>query len=659
VTGRSSPVDETRSTGEAEQVARRLEALLERVATGVCEVDDEGRFTYANAAALEMFQTTTDLLLGRTLSGLGLAVFDESGATVSAEGSPFLPTRGGGAARTGAIRCVRPPSLDSWLEFRVAASESQSGTVVSLTDITERRRTELANSESTARMSEALESMVAGVVVVDADGRIVFANPAAAAMSGLTPKDVVGQLVADPAWQLTDETGAVLPFESLPVPTALRERRAVCGVELGLPTLAGTTSWMRVSAEPLIEADGELRGAVVTTEDVTERHMLAEQLLQAQKLEGIGLLAGGIAHDFNNLLTVILGNAEVALARTPAGPESAGITEILEAANRGAALTRHMLTFARKQIVQTRALDLERLAASFEDLLQRALGETITLTFTSDPGLWPVKADPSQMEQLLLNMAINARDAMPNGGTVAIETRNAEIDAQKALAYPDVKPGDFVRLSVTDNGTGVSPEIVSRIFEPFFTTKPVGSGTGIGLSTCHGVVKQARGFITVDTELGRGTSFHAYLPRCAAKLIPEAEAVAPQSAAGKQTILLAEDQEPVRLLVARILEGYGYEVIIARDGQDALSAYAKLGAAPDLLLTDVVMPRMGGQQLARTLREREPELPVLYMTGFHDAGAKGGAAQEELLLKPFTPMQLLARVQDVLSRSASAGPPLL
>jgi PAS domain S-box-containing protein len=534
------------------------------------------------------------------------------------------------------------------------------GSVMSFVDVSEHVRVQAEERIASRRIQDVLGLMAAGALFVDAEGRIEYANPAAAALSGLKPEQVIGQLVADPAWQLTDESGALLAYDALPVPTALRERREVRGVELGFPTMtAGVMRWMRVSALPVLDADGTLRGAVVTAEDVSERHALAEQLLQAQKIEGLGQLAGGIAHDFNNLLTVIIGNAELALdAAAPGSAEGTEVAEILAAANRGAALTRQMLTFARKQVLQPRPVHLDRLAGALESLLQRAVGEDIVLRRTSEAELWPVKVDPGQMEQVLVNMAINARDAMSRGGSLSIDTRNTRVDAQRAQAHPAVEAGDFVVLSITDTGTGMSRELVARIFDPFFTTKPIGSGTGLGLSICHGVVKQARGFITVESELGRGTTFRVYLPRsahAAEDFATPLEVLRPQ---GEGTILLVEDQEAVRLLVARALTNYGFEVISAASGQQALGLQRRMPGRLDLLLTDLVMPEMSGIELAKILQARMPGLPVLYMTGYIDsnsASLEGVVADENLLLKPFTPMQLLQRVQRLLLRAPRLG----
>jgi two-component system, cell cycle sensor histidine kinase and response regulator CckA len=661
---RPSPaVGDTTPAHDFEPRTPTLDAVLSTLAVGVLAADLDGRFSYANQAALRILGVTEQELSGRTLAEAGFTLQDESAAALAPERAPLL--RAGADARgtlQAVLRYVRPPALDVWLESQTTALRSPTGalvgSVMSFVDVSDRVRRQAVERTAIARMHDVLRLMAAGVLMVDAEGRIEYANPAAAALSGLKPEQVIGQLAADPAWQLTDDTGAPLPYHALPVPTALRERRDVRGVELGVPSAAGAMNWMRVSALPLLDPDGALRGAVVTAEDVTERHILAEQLLQAQKLEGMGQLAGGIAHDFNNLLTVIIGNAELALAEAPQGSTAAvEVAEIRDAANRGAALTRQMLTFARKQVVQPRSVYLDRLAGMAESLLQRVVGEGVVLRRSSDSPLWPVRVDPGQMEQVLVNMAINARDAMPDGGTLSIEIRNARVEPQQAQAHPGVEPGDFVTIAITDTGTGMSRDLVARIFDPFFTTKPVGSGTGLGLSICHGVVKQARGFISVETSLGRGTTFRIHLPRTHDELTDATPPFEAPQQKSLGTILLVEDQDAVRVLVARALSGYGFEIISAASGQQALALHARMTGRLDLLLTDVVMPEMGGLELARTLQARVPGLPVLYMTGYVDArsaGLDGLIADENLLLKPFTPMQLLQRVQRLCVRAPTA-----
>ncbi len=659
---RSLGTADLRSPEEIQRFAHRLDALLSTLAAGIVETDLAGRITYANPYVLRLLKLTEEELLGRTEAELGIERYDESGASVPA--ARVLEQEGADTPDVAHAvnRYVRREAeVDVWLESQTtllrALTGEPTGVVISLVDVTDRFRLAAVERSGLERMTKVLGSMPTGVMLVDPAGRIEYANPAAPAISGLKPEDVIGQLAADPAWQLTDEGGRPVPYDELPVPTVLRERREVRGVELGVPTLSGTTRWLRVGAFPLFEAGGDLRGAVVTTEDITERRALSEQLLQAQKIEGIGQLAGGIAHDFNNLLSVILGNAEIALAR-PAAVATC-LSEIRDAALRGATLTRQLLTFARKQAGHPRTVYLDRLALAVEQLLRRTLGEQITLVRTSDPELWPVKIDPGHVEQLLVNLAINARDAMPGGGLLVIETRNRTINAREAKAHPEVEPGDFVMLSIRDTGEGMSRDVLAHIFEPFFTTKPPGSGSGLGLSICHGVVRQAHGFISVESEPGHGTTFQIYLPRTAAAPADVAPPTEAPLAKGKGNILLVEDEDGVRSFVTRALRGYGYEVVSASTAKHALAMQERMTGQLDLLLTDLVMPGMNGLDLASELRSRVPGLRVLYMTGYFDAQGLDNAelnVDENLLLKPFTPMELVRRVQRLLAQDLPEPP---
>ncbi len=652
------PGDNAHASDEAAHMARRLESVLSTLAAGVFEADLDGRIIFANAAACRILQFSEQEMLGRTTVELGIERYDEAGQLLPASVSSFFRAGrdGHGTVHT-VLRYVRPGILDMWIESHTAPAHASggelTGTVVSFIDVTDRFRLEAAERKGRERMNDVLRATTVGILLVDGAGRIEYANVAAAAISGLKPEDVVGQLAADPAWQLTDSTGHIVPFESLPVPTALRERRIVRDFDLGVPTMTGLR-WMRVSAHPLDNPDGSLRGAVVTTEDVTEQRLLNDQLLQAQKIEGVGQLAGGIAHDFNNLLTVIAGNADIALAEVGADSViGSNITEIVDAASRGAALTRQLLMFARKQVVQARTVQLDHLVTSLEKLLHRALGESIRVEQRVDADLWPVRVDPGQMEQVIVNIAINARDAMPSGGTLLIDTHNRVVDAREAAGYPGTEPGEFVTMSMSDTGIGISAETLPHIFEPFFTTKGVGRGSGLGLSICHGVLKQARGFITVESVPGSGTTFRLNLPRTTVAPIDPVGSDVNVPARGLGRILLVEDEDAVRTLLERVLKGYGYDVTGAASGLAALDAHSRAEVPFDLLLTDVVMPEMGGLELARVMQEREPALPVLYMTGYFDVrtlDTLGLSVEERVLLKPFTPMQLVARVQELLSK---------
>ena len=378
-----------------------------------------------------------------------------------------------------------------------------------------------------------------------------------------------------------------------------------------------------------------------------------EQLTQSQKLEGIGRLAGGVAHDFNNLLTVIMGRSALLQHDFPPGtPGRRGIDLIQETAERAASLTRQLLAFSRKQVLQPEVISLTRVVANMGELLRRLIGEDIVLATALDPALGAVKADPAQVEQIILNLAVNARDAMPQGGRLTLELANVELDAAYARQHVDARPGPHVMLAMSDTGAGMSPEIQARIFEPFFTTKGSGKGTGLGLATVYGIVRQSGGTIWVYSELGKGTTFKIYLPQVEEPVEPAAErAVQTRCLQGTETILLAEDEDAVRDLAHDALEAHGYTVLEARNGADAQRVSAQHPGPIHVLVTDVVMPGMSGRELADRLTPLRPELQVLYMSGYTDNAVVHHGVLDPgtvFLQKPFTPEALARKVRAVL-----------
>jgi signal transduction histidine kinase/ActR/RegA family two-component response regulator len=384
------------------------------------------------------------------------------------------------------------------------------------------------------------------------------------------------------------------------------------------------------------------------------------QLEQAQKMDAIGRLAGGVAHDFNNLLTVILGRTDILLhPLKPEDPVRRGIELIQRTAGRAADLTRQLLAFSRKQVLEPVVLDLSAVTTDMKDLLGRLIGEDIALLTTPTPGLGRVKADRGQIEQVVMNLAVNARDAMPQGGRLILETANVELDDEYVRRHVGARPGPHVMLAVSDTGTGIPREIQAQIFEPFFTTKEQGKGTGLGLATVYGIVKQSGGYIEVDSEPGQGTTFRIYLPRLDAAAVTVDRNARPAAAVGgTETILLVADEEGVRELARDILRASGYTVLEARNGAEALLLCERHQGPLDMLLTDVVMPRMSGRELAERLAPLRPELSVLYMSGYtDDAVIRHGvlAAGTAFLQKPFTPAALVLRVRETLDLTAAAN----
>ena len=488
------------------------------------------------------------------------------------------------------------------------------------------------------------------ISVKDADGRYVIVNRALADALRTTPKAAVGQRDADlaPSFLTLLPPGA---HDS----TVLRTGRTVVVPQVAVASEGGTTRWFQLIKVPLrLPGDPAVKVLAVAT-DITQHKMLEEQLRQAQKLEAIGQLAGGVAHDFNNILTAILGTADLLLAdMAPADPKRDDAEEIRLAARRAAGLTRQLLAFSRKAATEMRPFDLNELITGIEQMLRRLLAANIQTRFALTAGLSPVLADPGQIEQVVLNLAVNARDAMPQGGKLTIETAESELDATYAAAHEGVSPGRYVMLAVSDTGMGMDSVTQARIFQPFFTTKEVGKGTGLGLSTVDAIVRQHGGHVWLYSEPGKGTVFKVYLPR--ASEAPAAEAAVQKPAplvGGTETVLLVEDAQAVRSLVSRVLEGLGYKVLEASDASMAEVVAARHSGTIDLLLTDVVMPGDSGPELAKRLAALRPGLRVLYTSGYaDDAVVHHGvvAAGVTYLQKPFTPDALARKTREALDQ---------
>jgi len=409
----------------------------------------------------------------------------------------------------------------------------------------------------------------------------------------------------------------------------------------------GTVFWVNDRSTLVRDAQGEPQHLEGILTDITEHKHLQAQFVQAQKMETVGRLAGGVAHDFNNLLTVINGYAEFALSEIPEGdPLREMVQEIYDAGQRASGLTRQLLTFSRRQVVQPVSLNINVVAEQMQKMLERLIGEDVRLTFDLDPGVWPVKADAGQLEQVIMNFAVNARDAMPEGGTLVVTTRNIE---------GENPADDTVLLSVADTGCGMDEATQARLFEPFFTTKKVGQGTGLGLATIYGIVSQAGGRIEVSSAVGRGSTFRVHLPRLVGNASEAVSAGRPEGLArGHERILVVEDEESLRRIAQRILEAAGYTVVCAANGPEAIACLAQAEAPMDLLLTDVVMPGMSGHELAATIKQTHPTLKVLYASGYlPDAFPERARLGPDVhfLAKPYSPSSLTAKVRDVLDRT--------
>ncbi len=515
-----------------------------------------------------------------------------------------------------------------------------------LADISERTRAEESLRESEAKTRGILDNIKVGVALISPQMEILELNPQ---MRKWFPAVDPGQhpicyhAFNDPPRE------AVCDY----CPTGKTLRDGLVHEATTLTPLAGVVRNYRVVSSPLLDATGEVTAAIEMVEDVTEKLALESQLQQARKMESVGRLAGGVAHDFNNMLGVILGHTEVALQQVdPAQPLYADLSEIKQAAERSADLTRQLLAFARKQTVAPKVLDLNEAVAGMLKMLERLIGEDIDLNWRPGTSLWPVKVDPSQVGQILANLCVNARDAIADVGTMTIETGNSTLDAACCAAHAATLPGDYVWIAVSDNGCGMDKETLARLFEPFFTTKAVGEGTGLGLATVYGIVKQNEGFTNVVSEPGAGATFTIYLPRYIAKAeqISKEGRMAP-AARGQEAILLVEDEPAILKLTTRMLESQGYTVLAASTPGEAIRLARERAGDLHLLLTDVVMPEMNGRDLAKNLLSLYPQMRRLFMSGYTaNVIAHHGVLDEgvNFIQKPFSAQDLATQVRRAL-----------
>ena len=522
-----------------------------------------------------------------------------------------------------------------------------------------KHKSERRTREREQWLSTTLRSIADAVITTDAAGLVTFLNVVAETLSGWTHQQSCGRHFSE-VFSIIDEGTRQPPPEAVGSALAQGLTQSHLNHTL-LRARDGVERHIEYSVAPIRQDNQQVTGCVIVFSDVSERRQLEAELRQSQKMEAIGKLAGSIAHDFNNAITAVMGYSSLILSRIPAGSSlhnDAG--QILRAAEHSARLTRQLLAFSRKQVLHPVWLDLGVAVRDMQGLLRRLIHENIELTITSAESLWAIKADPGHIEQLVLNMAVNARDAMPEGGRLYVEVTNAALSAEAAGLMPGASAGEFVCLRMADTGVGMSPELIQRIFEPFFTTKGTDKGTGLGLSTCEGIVRQAGGFISVVSELGGGTTFAIYFPRTAesAAVVPADAAETAGSQRGSGTILLVEDEEAVRMLAARVLEELGYDVIEAGNGFEALKQLAARGTGVDLIITDLVMPEMSGRELIERVRATSGPPRVLYMSGYTDDDLIKDAvfeAEIAFLQKPFTPDILARKVHATLGEPLRSG----
>ena len=538
---------------------------------------------------------------------------------------------------------------DRWLEARVTPfpGAEPARAILAYEDITARRKAE----ESERKLSSAVEQSPAMVMIIDTRGRIEYANSRFTEVTGYRLEDIRGREIRV---VMADDIPADITRE---IDRAQAEGRVWHG-EFQNRRRDGEPFWHRVTISPLRDITGRITHFTAVGEDVTEQRNLENLLLQAQKMETVGRLAGGIAHDFNNLLQIILGSVDFALMDTPPAADIRGdLEEIKRAAEKSAALTRQLLAFARKQTIQPRVLDLNDTISNMTKMLRRLIGDQIQLEFHPGDPVPPVKMDPAQIDQLLANLVVNARDAIQPPGEITISTQAEDLRVGDGERAGDRPAGRYVRMTVRDTGVGMDARTQSRIFEPFFTTKASGVGTGLGLSTVYGIVEQNRGFIRVNSKLGQGTTFDIYIPATAEAAPTDGAAIA--ITGGHETILLVEDHPQVLKSVQTMLQGLGYTVLATSDPDDARRWAQTQGMAMDLLLSDLVMPNINGRDLAEVIRAHRPDLPCLFMSGYTAdiMGADGIMSSKIFFLeKPFTQSALAHKVREALDHPNTHSP---
>ena len=623
--------------------------LCETCGLGFWHIDTQGRTAFMNATMSSMLEMDSPAEIGdatfhefftaESLERMSVEHDKRTQGSTSTYEVDLLGRRGG-------IRNVVISGAPLW------AAGELIGRIGTFTDITARKAAEVALRESEHRMRSLFGASVDAIGVAHA-GTHLIVNPAYLQMFGfLEERELLGRPIVE----------LIAPSERSRVLEFVKHRAE--GKLLGNHYLTrglrrnGDEFALEVHASSYQER-GEVY-SVVILRDITERLQLEEQLRESQKMDALGRLAGGVAHDFNNLLMVMMGCAELIARDTHAGAEVSANAELIRStAERAAGLTRQLLALSRRQVVDPKVIDLAAVVTEMSVMLRRLIGPRIELVVENAPGLGRVRVDPSQIQQVVMNLCVNARDALPDGGRIAIITRNAHLDEALVRTFGGLAPGPFVHLLITDNGIGMDIETKQRLFEPFFTTKPVGEGTGLGLSTVYGIVKQSGGHVSVASTKGKGSEFSVYLPIVDAPLAESHRQTEALSAGTAATILLVDDEHHVRHLLETFLRRAGYNVLAAPGGQQALELFAQHATTIDLVITDILMPGLTGVELARALDDQRSGLPVLFISGYaHDDGAdiesRPGSA---FLAKPFSMPQLMAQLDVLLGAKAVVPTP--
>ncbi len=641
-----SKSDSTKKADDLATAVTALRAALEGAADGAVSTDEQGRVTSWNKKFLNIWGLPEELVSLRDIQKIRGSIVQQ------------LKDSGQFLARIAAIEASKEKSFDllELIDGRlverysevISAGGKAAGRVWSFRIVAERQHSDLV----ARRLAAIVDSSEDAIIGKDLNSIITSWNKGAERIFGYSAEEMIGTSI----------------MRLIPLERQAEEEEILSRIKRGdrydhFDTIRVTKDGRRLDVSltisPIKDANGYVVGASKIARDITERKLAEKALAEAQKMEAIGQLAGGVAHDFNNLLTVISGHSEL-LARlsTPDERWQDSIKEIRRAIELAAASIEQLLAFSRRQILEPKVLDLNAVVADAEKLMRRLIGEDVHLTTSLQAGLSPVRADLAQLNQVILNLAVNGRDAMPRGGSLILETREVEVGTADVKAYPEVVPGRYVLLSVTDTGCGMTPEVQARIFEPFFTTKSEGKGTGLGLSVALGIIRQSGGYLDVESKPGEGTQFKIYLPAV------QEPAEGPESAqrtrldpvGGGETVLLVEDEDTVRNVTTLLLESLGYRVLKAANGQQAMRLFETSSEKIDLLMTDVVMPDMTGQEVAEALLARDPSLTVIFQSGYtYDVMVRQGIwdAQVAFLKKPFSREVLSQKVREVLDRPHS------
>jgi len=545
-----------------------------------------------------------------------------------------------------------------------------TGAIITARDISGRKEAQEKLAKAQLLLEAAIEQSPAGILIAEPpEGRIVIANSAALGIEGKSRVNLqeIPKQLHPREWRLFRPDGTMLDTDELPLYRAVLYGDVSTNIEVMIEKPDGQKRLVLVNAAPIRDAEGNIIAGVVVFPDITanknaekEKSELEDRLRQSAKMEAVGSLAGGIAHDFNNILTGIIGYSEIILLSITKNDSFYDeAVEIRQAATKAAGLTEQLLAFSRKQVISPKVCNINNVLSSGERMLKRVIGEDINLAFTYAPKVWPIKADKTQIDQILLNLAVNAKDAMTEGGSLIIESANVTIDGRSRQSLPDMPLGEYVMIAVSDSGVGMSEKVKSRIFEPFFTTKEKGSGTGLGLATVYGAVKQNNGYIYVFSKFQKGTTFKIFFPKTSEEFKEENKVTPISLLARNEVILLVEDEEMVRELATKVLQRHGYRVFVAKNGSEALYLFREHKETIDILVSDVVMPNMSGKELFVELRKVKPFLRVLFMSGYaEDEIVHEGILEKDthFIQKPFTIDEFVTKVREVLDLETEANP---